>query len=116
LSAVPKPAAAAMAAKPDSKNARQASNKDPDLFSNRVSVGDTVRVRYLTDDKKVVQFTISTDLSDPATGVIHFKKPIAEALLGAEEGDEVEILVGSYLRHAVLEKIVSRHGRSASGY
>jgi hypothetical protein len=75
--------------------------------SDRVSIGDTVRVRYLTDDKHVVQFTISAERSDPANGVIHYKKPIAEALLGAEEGDEVEILVGSYLRPAVLEKIVS---------
>ena len=116
LSALAKPAAAGAATKPDLKNARQASNKDPDLFSNRVSVGDTVRVRYLSDDKRVVQFTISPDLSDPAKGVIHFKKPIAEALLGAEEGDEVEILVGSYLRRAVLEKIVSRQGMLASEY
>ncbi len=69
---------------------------------------DTLRVRYLTDDKRVVQFTISAERSDPTNGVIHYKKPIAEALLGAEEGDEVEILVGSYLRPAVLEKIVTR--------
>ena len=76
--------------------------------SDRVSIGDTVRVRYLTDDKRVVQFTISAERSDPTNGVIHYQKPIAEALLGAEEGDEVEILVGSYLRPAVLEKIVTR--------
>ena len=76
--------------------------------SDRVSIGDTLRVRYLTDDKRVVQFTISAERSDPTNGVIHYKKPIAEALLGAEEGDEVEILVGCYLRPAVLEKIVTR--------
>ena len=77
---------------------------------NRVSVGDTVRVRYLTDDKRIVQFTISRDQSDPSHGVIHCDKPVAKALLGAEEGDEVEVLIGSYLRPAVLEKIVSRAG------
>jgi hypothetical protein len=73
-----------------------------------IAVGDTVRLRYLTDDKRVVQFTISAEQSDPANGVIYYKKPIAEALLGAEEGEEVEVLVGSYLRQAVVEKILNR--------
>jgi very-short-patch-repair endonuclease len=74
-----------------------------------VSIGDTVRVRYLTHDKNVVQFTISSERSDPDNGIIYFQKPIAEALLGAEEGDEVEILVGTYVRQAVLEKILTPH-------
>jgi hypothetical protein len=75
---------------------------------HRVKIGDTVRVRYLTDDKRLAQFTISRDRSDPMNGIIHYKKPIAEALLGAEEGDEIEILVASYLPPAILEKIINR--------
>jgi len=79
------------------------------LRNDGITIGDTVRVRYLTDDNRVVQFTISAERSDPSNGVIYyFKKPIAEALLGAEEGEEVEILVGSYLRPAIVERIVSR--------
>jgi transcription elongation GreA/GreB family factor len=70
-----------------------------------VEVGDTVRVRYLSDDKKTVRITISKTLSDPDNGVIHFETPIAKALLGAEEGDEVDVLVGSYVRPAVVETI-----------
>ena len=70
-----------------------------------VEIGDTVRVRYLTDDKKTVRITISKTLSDPDNGVIHFQTPIAKALLGAEEGDEVDVLVGSYVRPAVVESI-----------
>jgi transcription elongation GreA/GreB family factor len=38
--------------------------------------------------------------------MIHYRTPLAEALLGAEKGDEVEILVGSYVRRAVIEEIV----------
>jgi transcription elongation GreA/GreB family factor len=79
-----------------------------EMRPRRVAVGDTVRIRYLTDDRHVVQFTISAERSDPSDGVIHYKKPIAAALLGAEEGDEVEILVGSYPRPAILEKIADR--------
>ena len=92
----------------DLEAASKAGITENGMGAHRVSIGDSVRVRYLTDDKRAVQFTISGEQSDPSNGVIHFKTPIAEALLGAEEGDEVEILVGSYLRSAVLEKIVNR--------
>jgi hypothetical protein len=75
-----------------------------------ISVGDTVRVRYLVGDKKVVQVTISKSGSDPSQGIIHFRSPMAEALIGAEKGDEVEILVGSYVRQAVIEDIIAKGG------
>jgi very-short-patch-repair endonuclease len=73
---------------------------------SRIAIGDTVRVKYLTDDRKTLHITISRAKSDPSQGVIHFETPVAQALLGAEEGDEVEVLVGSYVRTAVVEKIV----------
>ncbi len=76
--------------------------------TNRVMVGDTVRVRYLSDDKRVVQLKISLEQSDISNGIINYKMPIAEAILDAEEGDEVEILVGSYLKPAIVEKIMPR--------
>ena len=71
----------------------------------RVEVGDTVRVRYLTDEKRTIKITISNTLSDPSRGIVHHQTPVASALLGAEQGDEVEILVGSYIRPAVIENI-----------
>ncbi len=71
----------------------------------RIEVGDTVRVRYLTDDKRTIKVTISDAQSDPSHGVIHHQTPMASALLGAEEGDEVEVLVGSYIRPAIIEQI-----------
>jgi very-short-patch-repair endonuclease len=71
-----------------------------------VAVGDTVRVKYLTDDRKTIQITISRSKSDPAQGIVHHETPVAKALLGAEEGDEVEVLVGSYVRPAVVERII----------
>ena len=74
----------------------------------RVEIGDTVRVRYLTDDKRTIRITISDAQSDAAHGVIHHRTPVASALLGAEEGDEVEVLVGSYIRPAVVESISKR--------
>lgn len=73
--------------------------------SRGVQIGDTVRVRYLDQDRKMLQVTISTQNSNPDLGLVHHEAPIAQALLGAEEGDEVEILVGSYVRAAVVERI-----------
>lgn len=71
----------------------------------RVEVGDTVRVRYLTDDKRIIKIIISDIQSDPSQGIVHHRTPVASALLGAEAGDEVEILVGSYIRPAIIENI-----------
>lgn len=71
-----------------------------------VAIGDTVRVRYLTGDCKVLMVTISAAKSDVGQGVIHHDAPIAKALLGAEQGDEVEVLNGPYVRAAVVESIV----------
>jgi very-short-patch-repair endonuclease len=71
-----------------------------------VAIGDTVRVRYLNGDRKILQLTISKVRSDPGSGLVHFDAPIAKALLGAEEGDEVEVLAGAYVRPAVVESIM----------
>jgi transcription elongation GreA/GreB family factor len=73
--------------------------------ADRVEVGDTVRFRYLTDDKKTIQVTISKAQSDASRGIIHYRTPAASALLAAEEGDEVEVLVGSYIRPALIVSI-----------
>jgi hypothetical protein len=70
-----------------------------------VAIGDTVRVRYLNDDGRTLRVTISRNGSDPSRGIIGHQTPIAKALLGAEEGDEVEVLVGSYVRPAIVESI-----------
>jgi very-short-patch-repair endonuclease len=71
-----------------------------------IAIGDTVRVRYLLDDRKTLRITISKSKSDPSQGIIHCDTPIARALLGAEEGDEVEVLVGSYVKPAIVESII----------
>ena len=75
------------------------------IDAHRVEVGDTVRFRYLTDDKKTIKVTISKAQSDTSRGIIHYRTPVASALLGGEEGDEVEVLVGSYIRPALIESI-----------
>lgn len=73
--------------------------------SNGIEVGDTVRIQYLSGDRRILQVTLSEHINAPKEGIVHFEQPLGQALLGAEEGDEVELLVGSYVRKAVVEKI-----------
>jgi very-short-patch-repair endonuclease len=71
-----------------------------------IAVGDTIRMKYLTDDQKTLQITISRAKSDPSRGIVNHETPVAKALLGAEVGEEVEVLVGSYVKPAVVERII----------
>jgi very-short-patch-repair endonuclease len=82
--------------------------------NNGVAVGDTVRVRYLSDGRNVVVITISATKSDPSRGIVHQESPIAKALLGANEGDEVEVLSGSYVRPAIVEAIDKNKAEAAN--
>lgn len=74
--------------------------------SNRIQIGDTVRVRRTDSEDSVLQFTISADTSDPANGIVSAGSPIAEALIDAEEGEEVEILINCQVKKALVEKIL----------
>ena len=90
--------------KPSLQNVENQSEKAADRL--RIAVGDTVRVKYLTDYRNTLHITISRAKSDPSQGIVHYETPVAQALLGAAEGDEVEVLVGSYVRPAVVERII----------
>ncbi len=72
---------------------------------HQVETGDTVKVRYLDGKEETVQVTLSEEKNDPEQGVIHVSRPIARALLGAEEEDEIEVLIGNRLRLAVVENV-----------
>ena len=78
---------------------------DIDQSHRRIEIGDTVRIRYLSHGNEVIQVTISRDGNDIENGMIGYAMPLAEALLDAQEGDEIEILKGSYLRSALIEKV-----------
>ncbi len=77
---------------------------DPTPF---IEIGDQVRVRYLTgQSQNVIQVTISDRQNDLEKGIIGAHEPLATALLGAEEGEEIEVLAGSYVRKAKIENVV----------
>ena len=72
---------------------------------NYISVGDTVHVRYLSGTQSIIKVTLSETINAPDQGIMHVKEPLGRALLGMDEGDEIEVLIGSYLREAIIEKV-----------
>ena len=61
------------------------------LSGNTVRFGATVKLENL-DDKKITTYQIVSDFeSDIENGLISDNSPVARALLGKEQGDEIEI-------------------------
>ncbi|ULJ72984.1 DUF4011 domain-containing protein [Rhizobium gallicum] len=68
-------------------------------------LGSKVRLRYLDRGQETYQFTIVKDPSAPDKGLVNQNAPLAKAVLDAEAGDELEILLGSLIRKAVVESV-----------
>ncbi|MDA5641495.1 MULTISPECIES: DUF4011 domain-containing protein [Agrobacterium] len=73
--------------------------------SGVVRLGSKVRLRYLDRGQETYQFTIVKDPSAPEKGLVNRSAPLAKAVLDAEAGDELEILLGSLIRKAVVESV-----------
>ncbi|MGV1917726.1 GreA/GreB family elongation factor [Rhizobium sp. 22-785-1] len=69
-------------------------------------LGSKVRLRYLDLGQETYQFTIVKDSSAPERGLVNQNAPLAKAVLDAEAGDELEILLGSTIRKAVVESVI----------
>ena len=74
----------------------------PVFGEGEADIGDTIRLQYLGKEGKQLEITLSRTENDPAAGVTHVDTPLGSALLGAEIGDEIEVLVGSYVRDAKI--------------
>ena len=70
-----------------------------------IEVGDIVSIRYLTGMRSFLTVTLSDKKNDPSNGIVHASESLGTALLGAEEGDEIEVLVGSIIRRAVIDRV-----------
>ena len=74
-------------------------------FGVGVSPGDTVQVRYLDDPFEFLKMTLDDRNNDPSNSIVGTSTPLGEALLGTEEGDKIDVLIGNRLRRAVVEKV-----------
>jgi transcription elongation factor GreA len=61
------------------------------ISSDRVVFGATVTLSNIDNEEEVKYFIVGTDESDIASGKISIESPIARALIGKEEGDEIKV-------------------------
>ena len=75
------------------------------LPHQKVSFGSTVVLTDLSSDEEVVYTIVGTQEADPSKGLISIYSPLAKALLGKEEGDEVEVNLPGGKKSFEIEEI-----------
>ena len=75
------------------------------MAHQRVSFGSTVELIDQDDDSEVTYTIVGSQESDPENGLISFGSPMAKAILGKEEGDEVTIILPSGKKSFDVESI-----------
>jgi len=75
------------------------------LAHDRVSFGSTVILVEHDSGEEVEYCIVGSQESDPAKGYISLQSPMARALIGKEEGDEVELQLPSGSKTFDIEEI-----------
>ncbi len=75
------------------------------LAHERVSFGSTVVLIDQDSDEELIYTIVGVQESNPSKGLISIQSPMARALLGKEEGDEVELMLPSGKRAFDIEEI-----------
>ncbi len=76
------------------------------LAHERVSFGSTVVMTDQDTDEELKYTIVGGTESNPSKGLISFQSPVAKAILGKEEGDEVEIILPSGKRTYDIEEVL----------
>ncbi len=76
-----------------------------DIRTDQVSFGVKVLLYDIDNDTEVTYRIVGQDEYDPKKGLISIASPIGYALVGKTEGDEVEIIIPSGVKHFEIEKI-----------
>ena len=75
------------------------------LSGDRVRFGATVRLLDLDLDEEITYSIVGEDEADFRSGLISYQSPIARAVLGREEGDEVEVITGNGTRNLEIVEV-----------
>ncbi len=80
---------------------------DPSTLAHeRISFGSTVVMTDQETEEELTYTIVGGQESNPSRGLISFQSPVAKALLGKEEGDEVEITLPSGKRTYDIEEVL----------
>ena len=75
----------------------------------KVSFGSTVTLYDLEKEDEVVYKLVMSEESDVAKGLISTTSPIGSALMGKEEGDEVDVQTPGGVKNFEITKLVTIH-------
>ena len=75
------------------------------LAHERISFGSTVVMTDQETEEELSYTIVGGQESNPSNGLISFQSPVAKALLGKEEGDEVQITLPSGKRTYDIEEV-----------
>jgi len=79
---------------------------DPSTLAHkRVSFGSTVELVDQSTDEEVIYTIVGGQESNPSKGLISIQSPMAKALLGKEEGDEVSIALPAGKKMYDIEEV-----------
>ena len=77
---------------------------DSEISTEKVSVGTSVRVKYLVSGDEDVYAIVGAEESDPYENKISNESPVGAGLLGAKRGDVVSIEIpAGILRYEILD-------------
>ena len=79
---------------------------DPSTLAHeRVSFGSTVELIDQSTDEEVTYTIVGGQESNPSKGLISIQSPLAKALLGKEEGDEVSLVLPAGKKMYDIEEV-----------
>ncbi len=81
----------------------------------KVSFGSEVTLYDLEKEKEVVYKLVMSEDADAAKGLISTSSPIARALMGKEEGDEVDVKTPGGDKSFEITKLVTIHDAKSGG-
>ncbi len=80
---------------------------DPSTFTHiRISFGSTVLLTDKNTEEEIKYTIVGGQESNPAQGLISIQSPMARALIGKEEGDEVKVVLPSGKRMYDIEAVL----------
>jgi len=79
---------------------------DPSTLAHeRISFGSTVELIDQDTDEEITYTIVGGQESNPTKGFISIQSPMARALLGKEEGDEIEVVLPSGKKAYDIEEV-----------
>jgi transcription elongation factor GreA len=77
--------------------------------TDRVAYGSSVVLFDLEKEEKIKYRLVTSEESDPENGLISTVSPIGQALMGKEEGDEVNVKTPNGVRNFEISRLTTIH-------